>query len=563
MTDEADQHLCRDRTCLSREVHARNGYWQACHVMRMEKRNALMIPSQQGAFAKDFMRDIPRGLRNRFLREQKIPQASWQLPENILASSAMDYDPNDPGGKILIGALGDKLIGIEDNRHVLTVAGSRAGKSVTIVSNLLFYQGSVLATDPKAELASITAKRRAALGQKVYVLDPFGYASEEVAPYRAAYNPLAVLSPDSPTIIEDAGLIADALVIAAGKDPHWDDSARNFIEGLILHVATYDRYEGRRNLVTVRELIGAAMTTFKASEDARPEYALLNLMQDNAFQLEDAADDNDVIADLAAAIDSSARDFYEKDPREMASVLSTVRRHTKFLDYTAIRKVLSGHDFDLADLKREPNGITVYLCLPAVRMGMCNRWLRLFINQLLDAMEREKTKPKAPVLVCLDEFPVLGYMRQLEDAAGQIASFGVKLWVILQDWGQGKALYKERWETFAGNAGILQFFGNNDLSTTEYISKRLGKTMVEVARDGEVGQKQAEEGMTGRSQVTRHYELMAPEEIARHFARSDRLKRQLVMWAGYNPMILQRVEYYDDASPNYHWFGGKFETLQV
>ena len=68
------------------------------------------------------------------------------------------------------------------------------------------------------------------------------------------------------------------------------------------------------------------------------------------------------------------------------------------------------------------------------------------------APDREVTEPEAPVLVCLDEFPVLGYMRQLEDAAGQIASFHVKLWAMLQDWGQGKALYGERWETFAAGA---------------------------------------------------------------------------------------------------------------
>lgn len=526
----------------------------------MNKRNDL-IPYHDlnAAFAKDFMRDIPRGLRNRFLREQKIPQASWQLPEAVLSSDALVYDPNNPGSKVLIGTVGNKLIGIEDNRHVLTVAGSRAGKSVTIVSNLLFYKGSVLATDPKAELASITARRRAELGQKVYVLDPFGYASETAAPYRAAYNPLSVLNTDSTTIIEDAGLIADALVIAGGKDPHWDDSARNFIEGLILHVATYPRYAGKRNLVTVRELIAAALTPVDENDEDR-EYALFRLMLDNAFQLEEEAD-TDFARDLAKAIEASARDFYEKDSREQASVLSTVRRHTKFLDYTAIRKVVSGHDFDLADLKRDPNGITVYLCLPAVRMGMCNRWLRLFVNQLLDAMERERTKAKSPVLVCLDEFPVLGYMRQLEDAAGQIASFGVKLWVLIQDWSQGKALYKERWETFAGNAGVLQFFGNNDLTTTEYVSKLLGKTTVEVARDGEVGRQQAEQGLTGRSQVTQLYDLMTHDEVARHFARNDRLKRQLVIWAGYNPMILQRVEYFDETTPNRYWFEGKYDSF--
>jgi type IV secretion system protein VirD4 len=134
----------------------------------------------------------------------------------------------------------------------------------------------------------------------------------------------------------------------------------------------------------------------------------------------------------------------------------------------------------------------------------------------------------------------------------------VKLWVVLQDWNQGKALYGERWETFAGNAGILQFFGNNDLATTEYISKRLGKTRVEVARLGEVGREQQESGLSGKSSSVELHDLLTPEEVSRQFARSDRLKRELVMWAGYHPMILQRVEYFDHSGPVYRVFEGKF-----
>src|SRR5699024_3369573 len=105
-------------------------------------------------------------------------------------------------GKILVGALGDRLIGIDDNRHVMTVAGSRTGKSVTLVSNLLFYRGSVLALDPKGELAAITAERRAALGQKVCILDPFNIAPERLNGYRKSFNPLSLLVPESDTIIE-------------------------------------------------------------------------------------------------------------------------------------------------------------------------------------------------------------------------------------------------------------------------------------------------------------------------------------------------------------------------
>lgn len=513
------------------------------------------------AFFEDFTRDIPRGLSTRYLKQQTAPQARWQSPEVISERSVLEYDPRAPSGKILVGALGGKLVGIEDNRHVLTVAGSRAGKSVTLINNLLFYRGSILALDTKSELANITAARRAALGQKVHVLDPFGISATRIGHLRKSYNPMAVLTNDSPTIIEDAGMIADALVVRTGaeKDPHWDESAKNFLEGLILHVATDSRYAGRRNLLSVRELIRTALTKENpvlVDEDEYPMFQLEKEMLENAGYLAK----NPAMQDLAGALEGAARDFYEKAGTERAGVLSNARRHTKFLDYSGIRRVLAGHDFDLADLKRDPKGVSVFLCLPASRMGLCNRWLRIFVNQLLDAMERERTVPPAPVLVCLDEFPVLGFMTQLQDSIAHVASFHCKMWIILQDWGQGQALYGERWETFAGNAGILQFFGNNDLKTLEYVSRRLGKTRVEVARQGEVGPQQAQSGMSGRNSAMEMFELLTPDEVSRHFSRSDRLKRQLVIWAGYDPMILQRVEYFDPDGPHHRIFAGKFDT---
>lgn len=53
------------------------------------------------------------------------------------------------------------MIGLNDDRHVMTIAGSRAGKGVSlIVPNLIFYEGSALAVDPKGENATITAGRR-------------------------------------------------------------------------------------------------------------------------------------------------------------------------------------------------------------------------------------------------------------------------------------------------------------------------------------------------------------------------------------------------------------------
>ena len=244
----------------------------------------------------------------------------------------------------------------------------------------------------------------------------------------------------------------------------------------------------------------------------------------------------------------------------MASVLSTMNRHTAFLDYRSMKRVMDGHDFDLRDLKRKPNGVTVYMCLPAIRMGTCNRWLRMFINQLICAMEMEEAVPKAPVLAVLDEFPVLGFMKQIQDAAGQMAGFHLKLWPILQDWGQGKALYGERWESFAANSGVSQFFANVDLTTTEYVSKRMGKTPVLAKRQGDTSYEQREKGLSGASQSRQLYDLMTHDEIARTFARSDPLMRQLILMAGLHPMILQRVEYWNEAMPYHQDFAGKYDA---
>lgn len=500
----------------------------------------------------DFLQsDLPRGVTGLGKRYQAEPQAVWASTGDVLKSRALAYDPNNPGAKILVGAVGERLVGIADDRHIMTVAGSRGGKSVAIIGNLLCYRGSVMCTDPKAELASITAEQRARLGQKVCILDPFERCSPQVAKYRASYNPLAVLDPASDTIIEDAGLIADALVIASPdqKEPHWDESARNFIEGLILHVATAKTFAGVRNLISVRALIRDALIEEpRATVDPDLEgFCKVELaMLQNAERLKE----NDEFDPVALAIEGAARDFYDKGSNERSSVLSTVRRHTKFLDYKAMHRVLAGHDFDLDELKTREDGLSIYLCLPAGRLSSCARWIRMFIYQMLDSVERTPSRPDAPpALMILDEFASLGRMRALEDAIAQVAGFGLKLWVIVQDWGQGVALYKDRWESFTANAGIFQVFAVSDVTTTEYVARRLGKVPVEVSSRTDVNVKQLSDGASGRQVSVQMFDLLSPDEIVRYFARSDRLKRQLVIWAGFHPMILQRVEYFDRHSP--------------
>jgi type IV secretion system protein VirD4 len=211
-------------------------------------------------FLEDFTRDIPRGLSSRYLKQQTAPQARWQTPEVILERKALEYDPRNPGGRFLIGALGPKLVGIEDNRHVLTVAGSRAGKSVNADQQPFILSRQCAGDGPEGRIRQRHRCPPRALGQKVHVLDPFGNASPRTAHLCKSYNPLAILKADSPTIIEDAGLVADALVVRTGqeKDPHWDSSKASSCTSRRIHAtgvgaicspsATCSTRRSRRNL---------------------------------------------------------------------------------------------------------------------------------------------------------------------------------------------------------------------------------------------------------------------------------------------------------------------------
>lgn len=504
----------------------------------------------------DLFDGVPRGVAHRAgrdlgLEEQAMPLAAFMRTDAMRASRQLAAGAD----KIFLGVidghierrghehhvLGGHAIGLGDDRHALTIAGSRAGKGRSVVvPTLLGYQGSVLAIDPKGELATITARHRAqVLGQRVFVLDPFGTVTGHAATCRAGFNPMTVLRPDSPTLIEDAGLIGDGLVVredGGSKDPHWDESARGFIEGVVVHVATAPEHDGRRHLGTVRDLIlgNAAVTRGKGLTRVEAE-----------MRANDAA---------SGFVQDAAEDFFAKPEDERGSVLSTARRHLRFLAYPAIRDSIARDDLDLASLKREK--VTVYLGLPAMRMGTCNRWFRLVVNMALAAFEREPAKPSPPVLMVLDEFATLGHMRTIEDAAGLMAGHGVKLWPILQDLGQLKALYKERWQTFLGNAGAVQFFANSDLTTLEYISKRLGTTSVIVRNTSEVADRdQVRTDRRGSSWSVQTPGLMTVDEIARLFGRDDAGQRQLVIWSGYDPLILSRIKY-----DSHELFQGAFDA---
>jgi type IV secretion system protein VirD4 len=274
-----------------------------------------------------------------------------------------------------------------------------------------------------------------------------------------------------------------------------------------------------------------------------------------------------------------------KPREERGSIISTCDVHTDFLEGKAMARVLSGSDFRLEDLKA--GRVTVYLCLPATRLGTHGRWLRLMVTMTMEAMERTGLMKDGqhPVLFVLDEFAALGHMESIEKAAGQIAGFGVKLWPIVQDVTQLQRDYRNAWQTFIGNAGLLTFFGNTDLATVEHVSMRLGQCevvrVVMNATDtwqrsvgaskpgwvdalaGQGARTESDGGNVGgtrtASESLQKAALMNPDEFARHFAREAGNVLALIPHPDYPPFALNRCAYFSAADDGL--FGGLFDPV--
>lgn len=459
------------------------------------------------------------------------PSAGWMPPEELQSEN---YDMR--ASKILLGQTKNgRTIGIEDNRHVVTIAGSRAGKSATsLMSNLLTWDGSAIVIDPKGELATNTAEHRFKMGQDVHILDPFGEVTDEVASgFRKAYNPLDELNETHPDdVIDDAAMIAESMITSENRQSdHWQMSAKNLIRGLTLYSKyTNDEHDQPSSLIQVRDMLTAPMGDEKSEDDT--DTITLNTY----FKLMMNVEDYDgVIAGVGGTMKG-------KPQNERGSIISTAVEQTSFLDSTPMQTHLEGGDLKtLRVLKRKPT--TIYLVLPASRMATHFRWLRLILMQAMSAMEREDNQTGKDVLFILEEFPTLGYMRQIEAAAGLMAGYDVKLWTVMQDLSQIKALYPNSWETFLGNAGIVEAFGNTDSTTLEYISKRLGNTLTIQEQPETLSLESRAAGAPGSRDQIVNVPLMAAHEIALGFAREK--ENKLVMLAGKPPFAIGRIFWKD------------------
>ena len=330
------------------------------------------------------------------------------------------------------------------DRHLLTVAPTRTGKGTcAIIPNLLMLDDlSVICVDPKGQNAAVTKRARTLSGRKPLFLNPFN----EHGLGTARFNPLAGLSIDAPNVVADVGGLAEALILTEGKDPYFDNTARDLVKALMLHLIATMRPaatlpEMRRRLTLDEKQFAGLLIDMKKSP--------------HPFVRQPAA-------------------RFERDTRDIASAISSAITQTSFLDDPAIANVLGGNDFSMKDFKERPT--TLFIILPARYLAAYARFFRLIVVSAIDQLTARTGGQRT--LVILDEFASLGHLSAVETAFGLAAGYNVQLWPLVQDLNQLKTIYENKWESFISNAGVVQWFTPNDQFTADYLSKRIGKRSI-------------------------------------------------------------------------------------
>ncbi|MBV9997472.1 MAG: type IV secretory system conjugative DNA transfer family protein [Caulobacteraceae bacterium] len=458
-------------------------------------------------------------------RRGSAPASSWGVHGSARWATATEVRSLVRPDGLIVGRenrKGGRLLRYAGQQHLITVAPTRAGKGVgAIIPNLLTADRSVLCIDPKGENARAALHARQRFGP-VDVLDPFGVTGVP----NAAFNPLDGLDEGSPDLVEDAMLLADALVYdppGQTGEAHWNEEAKALIAGLIMYVVVHENPD-IKTLITVRELLTQPPDDFGL---------LLSLMQKSRHG--------------DGLIARAANRHLGKSGREAAGVLSSAQRHTHFLDSRRMASVLDHSSFRFEDLKA--GTCTVFLVLPPDRLGTHSRWLRLLVAQAIGALARSTARPDKPVLLLLDEFAALGRLEPLEQAFGLMAGYGLQLWPILQDLHQLWSVYGERAGTFLSNAGLIQVFNVGDVETASWVSKSIGAATMAYQTAGASVSKgpgpffwpQTTTSTSTANHLTRR-ELLTPDEVMRLDANLEILLRQ-----GAAPMAARKVRYYADA----------------
>lgn len=247
------------------------------------------------------------------------------------------------------------------------------------------------------------------------------------------------------------------------KDPFWNNSARNLLEGLIgLFLEEYKKGKIGREKIT--------LTSIKKFQNSS--------MDDDNFEILKGYIDSKSYGlkskDSLTSIFSSAENTYK-------SITATFAEKMALFDDVNVANITSSSDFDFDILGKKPTAI--YIIVPdedKTYYSLITIIVGLLYRELVKLANIQKDK-KLPVQIdwMLDEFANCPPLADIEAIVSVARSRGMRFQFFIQSLSQLDNVYgKEVAQIILDNCGLV-YLKTNTQETAEAISKRLGKKTIE------------------------------------------------------------------------------------
>lgn len=396
--------------------------------------------------------------------------------------------------------------------HILAVAPTRSGKGVgLVIPTLLGWTDSVIVYDIKGENWALTSGYRSReLKQTCLKFSPLERDT-------AHLNPFDLIRFGTEREVADTRNIAEMLLDSGDttNDRYFLDEAVTLASSLILHLL----YEARRmNYATP-----SPGNLLDIATDAK--YGLQQLMEIiKSYPHRISTDEpfpgiEDVTLTTHPIIASTMSSMLMKGDKEFGSVLGSLTRPLQVYADPLVRNATSCSDFTVHDLVNNP--ISLYLVIPPSDKIRLKPLVRIFftmaVNRLTEKLDfqagAQKNNPFR-LLLLIDEFPSLGKMEILADALSYMGGYGIKAYLIIQDFQQLYNAYGQN-EAIVSGCHVRIAFAPNNQKTANLISEMTGKTTIQQTTVNFSGQRTStvqNQMNTSISFVER--ELLTPSEVS-------------------------------------------------
>lgn len=380
----------------------------------------------------------------------------------------------------------------KETPHYTYLGSTGSGKSVTAVIPMCSFiatakkKRSVFITDPKGEIFNTTSKmfkdngynvltldfRHPEMSNHFNILEPIIKEYEKYIDYekksivskkdRVKFNNLAMTS-----LAETNRLITSLATMimqekTQQKDPFWNNSARNLLEGLIgFFLEEYKKNNIKRNQIT--------MTSIRKFQNSSMQEKNFNKFKTYIDKKDYGSKSKDSLTSILNASDNTYK-----------SITAVFGEKMSLFDDVNVANVTSDSDFDFDLLGKEatalfiivPDEDKVYFTLVTIIVGLLYKELVKLANS--------KENKKLPVQIdwLLDEFANCPPLADIEALVSVARSRGMRFHFFIQSFSQLDNVYgKEVAQIILDNCGLI-YLKTNTQDTAEQISKRLGKTTI-------------------------------------------------------------------------------------